>query len=265
MLLNFFGRRLALVILSVVTFGTVAYAYDFDFTNTMEGPVRVRIKMSGINEPWYYATLQGKNMRMGRNYTFAFRIGSELDLGDGTKEYVGRKVGFCLSQIQVAPFEKVVKDTVEKDEETPLTPIKKSDDAIVEDDSTGDDESVSSKEEVAGAVEWEETDEWYDLSPQFVETNYFVKMLQAAGQVADGFTDAAGKTMEAIESSLTTETGGTKIGGKQVSELTLSKIVTAIGTIIGTTLCKDRSFTIVPNITIDGKKAPGFLLLTNER
>lgn len=207
------------ILISLLFISTTIHSYSYDFTNTMKGPVRVRIKMSGIEEPWYYATLNGKNELKGRNYEFQFRIGSLLSLGDDKWEYVGRKLGFCLSQIQVAPFERN-KDT--------------------------------------GA--WEETDEWYDLAPFFVATNYYSKILQAAGQLADGLVDVAGKTVEMIE-----ELMSAKYGGGKLKDISLKDIVLGVGELWSKSFCRSRSFTIVPNIDTKGQKAPGYILLINER
>jgi len=217
-----------LALVAALVMGNVAYGYTFDFTNILKGPVNVRIKLSGIDEPWYQRTLQGKNERKGRSYGFSFRINSQEPSvgvkGDQapTLEYTGRKLGFCLSQVQVAPWE------WDKNKKT-----------------------------------WEETDEWYDLAPKFMPTNYFDKMLQAAGAVADGSLSAAGKLVESIgEAAASDET--VKAGGA-LKDQDLGGLVEAIGGVVAISLCKDRSFTILPNIDEDGKIQPGYILITNER
>jgi len=217
-----------LALVAALIMGNVAYGYTFDFTNTLKGPVEVRIKLSGINEPWYQRTLQGKNQRMGRSYGFNFNLNAqELNVGatgsqTGSMEYTGRKVAFCLSQIQVAPWEMNKK-----------------------------------------TKEWEKTDEWYDLAPKFIETNYFNKMLQAAGAVADGSLGVAGKIIEAIAEAAEADQA-VKAGGA-LKEANIGGLVEAIGGVVSISLCKDRSFTILPNIDESGEIVSGYFLITNER
>lgn len=171
-----------LAFVGLLTISGIAYGYKFDFTNTLRGPVTVRVKHSGVDEPYYYAVLEGsKTSRMGRSYTFKFEKGSVLALTQkaafrarggkeprlkeaiergikfGDWEYVGRKEVFCLSQVSVAPFE--------WDKETKT---------------------------------WEMTDEFYDLTPTFVEAAYFNEMLQAAGALAEGATDLASTIVKRI-------------------------------------------------------------------
>lgn len=59
--------------------------------------------------------------------------------------------------------------------------------------------------------------------------------------------------------SLMTQAGGS------ISKISLSGLVERIGEIISLSLCKDRAFTIIPNIGEDGQRALGYILLTHKR
>lgn len=218
-MLNKFLSRVAL--LGTLTFVSAAFAYDFDFTNTLEGPVTVRIKLSGINEPWYYGKLEGEESFEGRNVIFPFQVNTKtLPLASGETEWGGRKHAFCLSQVQIAPYKK---------------------------DKAGN---------------WTQSDEYYDMSPYFVETNYFGRMVKAAAKLAAGAKEEAGELVKNIMKGAGEE-------AETIPELsgdTLSKFVKGVTKIVGLSLCKDRSFTIVPGFDSDGKqKHKDFILITNER
>lgn len=172
-------HKMALALMSLLAMGQSVYGYLYDFTNTMRGPVMVRVKFS-VSQKHYYAKLEGKNQRLGRNYIFDMKpgafhaltaeaaevkkpVGKSIDaaINAGKFAYVGSKAGFCLSQIAVAPYE--------WDEKR---------------------------------KRWERTDEYYDLAPFFVETNYFTKMSQAAGAVGDGAFQTAASILKMIAAGL---------------------------------------------------------------
>lgn len=86
---------------TAIVIGNMAHAYTFTFTNSLKGPVSIRVKL-GVFEPWYYGIAQGNGMK----YTFDFGVNKQANLNlQGTqKEYTGRKVGFCLSEVNIAPY-----------------------------------------------------------------------------------------------------------------------------------------------------------------
>lgn len=93
--------KITAVVMSLLLSG-LAYAYDYKLINILKAPVKVRVKLSGINEPWYYSnTISPSGL-----FTFKFGVNEQVSLNAaGTqKEYTGRKAGFCLSQIQVAAY-----------------------------------------------------------------------------------------------------------------------------------------------------------------
>src|ERR1700722_9332787 len=75
--------------LSIGTVGTALRAYTFTFENHTNFDLSLRIKLSGVAEPWSASQdIASKNEGYGKN-----RIKFEVR---------GRKIGFCLSKIEVS-------------------------------------------------------------------------------------------------------------------------------------------------------------------
>src|SRR5436190_1389597 len=84
--------------LIIMIIGNMAYAWTYTFNNSFQDRIGVRVKLSGINEPWYYAKIE-----KGGKYVFEFGVNkqAQLDLEGTQQEYTGRKVGLCLDEIEV--------------------------------------------------------------------------------------------------------------------------------------------------------------------
>lgn len=209
----------ALALVSMLIVGSIAYGYNYDFTNTLKGPVHLRVKMKGINEPWYYGTIQGQNSLTHTNYTFAFQVNSQLALNAEStqREYVGRKVFFCLDpEMEIAPF-------------------------------------------VLQGGQWVPTTNWIKVKAALLPVESFNQVIAAASGFGGGILATAAANLAKLGATAAGAGGaastiGTVVGA--VAEKPLSMLVAAIGDMVGSTYCKDRSFKIVPDFDAKGNEVP---------
>jgi hypothetical protein len=75
-------------------------AYEFSFSNHLPEPIKVRIQLKGVAEPWYETIIDAKEM-----YTFVFPWAFTPQASGKPWEYI-RKAGFCLENIQMARTQK---------------------------------------------------------------------------------------------------------------------------------------------------------------
>lgn len=267
--------QMALAFVGLLSMGGLAYGYMFDFTNTLKGPVTVRVKLAGVNEPWYYAVIQGENNHERQNYIFNFQVGgigalsqstamgsipkvqSAIDkaVADGRFEYLGRKEGFCLAEVEVAPHVLTNGKWIYSKNFIKCEPVLvdvPSFDAMIAAVAA----FTSNVARIAGNI-------LIGIATGGVET--------AAAEAAGGFLTeaAAGGAATALTEStsnlisagswavkkVTAQVKRTAINLLDPNKLynyTVGNLVKAIGGLVAQSMCKDRSFRIVPNFDGNG-------------
>lgn len=93
--------HIAMIMIGMLATNKIMHGYTYSFFNRMPGPVDVRIKLAGINEPWYTEHLSGAKEKglAGKHHEFVFAARKGVP-GD-----MARKFGLCLKSIQVQPYE----------------------------------------------------------------------------------------------------------------------------------------------------------------
>lgn len=79
-----------------------SFAHIYSFSNHTKKPLKVRIQLSGIGEPWYYLGAPPFQSKDNANAILNPNQNSEVRfvLGEGPFDY-SRKLGFCLARIQM--------------------------------------------------------------------------------------------------------------------------------------------------------------------
>lgn len=144
-------------------------AYIYSFSNHSNEPIKVRVQLAGVNEPWVEVLIPAKEMR-----DFPW-----TGLGHSRKSLDIWKVGFCLQNIQMAvPLKKRIKALTPDGEDLGFL------DKIVKD--------------ASGNVQF---GPWAAVNIKWVQNEGVNAMIKASETFADGLQDIATSIAQAVATS----------------------------------------------------------------